>query len=290
MKALGTLAVTGALLAWALSRVDRAGLEATLSGLRWPWLVAAALLGPVQVGLAALRWRRVSLTLELPLSARQAFGEQYLATLVNQLVPSGIAGEGLRIYRHGKRSQAMRAALHAAVVERFSGHLLLCGLCALLLIPLWGVAPTGMVPAVLGLVAVAALGLLAPAGLPAVGPFARDARRSLLRAEAWPIWGISALLLASFVGGLVLCLLALGLPLSTSLVGAMPMLLLAMSVPLSVGGWGLREATATLLLPALGLAQEAALALSITYGLSVLLGALPGALVPLLRAEPGAPA
>ena len=60
--------------------------------------------------------------------------------------------------------------------------------------------------------------------------------------------------------------------------------MLVMVVPLSVGGWGLREASATAVLAYLGWSPEAALALSAVYGLSVLIGSLPGALVLLRRA------
>jgi hypothetical protein len=48
-------------------------------------------------------------------------------------------------------------------------------------------------------------------------------------------------------------------------------------VPVSVGGWGLREATAIALLPRLGWSDEAAVALAATYGVSALIGSLPGA-------------
>ena len=283
LQALATVAVTGGLVAWALYSVDRAQVAALLVEIEWPWFLAAVLLGPIQIALSAWRWHRVSERLELPLPLSVAFPELYFATLINQVLPSGVAGDGVRVFRHGRRTESMRQALHAAMVERFSGHLLLCGLCSVLALSLWAVAPVGMLPAVAVITGGALVAWVAPAKLPGIGPFAQDARRALLRRDSWGVWGVSALLLATFVGGLALCVLALGLPLSMSLLSGLPLLLLAMSVPLSLGGWGLREVTATLLLPSLGLPEEAALAVSITYGLSVLVGALPGVLVPLLR-------
>lgn len=283
LQALATVVVSGGLVAWALYSVDRTQLAALLTQVRWPWFLAAVLLGPLQVALSAWRWHRVSARLELPLPMSVAFPELYFATLINQVLPSGVAGDGVRVFRHGRRTESMRQALHAAMVERFSGHLLLCALCCVLAASLWALAPAGMLPAVALITGGALLALIAPAKLPAIGPFAQDARDALLRRDSLGIWGVSALLLASFVVGLALCVLALGLPLNMSLLRGLPLLLLAMSVPLSLGGWGLREVTATLLLPSLGLPEEAALAVSITYGLSVLAGALPGALVPLLR-------
>ncbi len=283
LQALATVALTGGLVAWALYSVDRAQVAELLVQVKWPWFLAAVLLGPVQIALSAWRWHRVSERLELPLPMSVALPELYFATLINQIMPSGVAGDGVRVFRHGRRSDSMRQALHAAMVERFSGHLLLCALCCILALSLWAIAPVGMLPAVAVISGGALVALIAPAKLPAIGPFAKDAREALLRKDSLGVWGVSALLLATFVAGLALCVLALGLPLSLSLLRGLPLLLLAMSVPLSLGGWGLREVTATLLLPSLGLPEEAALAVSITYGLSVLAGALPGALVPLLR-------
>ena len=43
--------------------------------------------------------------------------------------------------------------------------------------------------------------------------------------------------------------------------------------------------TAAFVLPRLGMSPESAVALSACYGLSVLIGALPGALVPILPRE-----
>jgi hypothetical protein len=98
---------------------------------------------------------------------------------------------------------------------------------------------------------------------------------------------ISAALTASFLGGFALCGHALGQPLGWATLTVVPVVLLAMIVPLSVGGWGLREATAMAVLPALGWTPEEALAVSTAYGLTALAGALPGALVPLLGRAKG---
>ncbi len=285
LRAVATVLVTAGLLAWALVSVDRAEVGALLAQISWPWFLAAAALVPLQMALSAYRWHRVSLRMGLPLPFKVALPELYFATLLNQLLPSGVAGDGVRVFRHGRQTDAMRQALHAAMTERFSGHLLLCGLCCGLAASLYALAPAGLVPAVALITLGAVVALVAPAKLPAIGPFAADARAALFRRESLGIWAASAALLASFVVGLVLCLQALGLPMSWRVVQGLPLLLLAMSVPISLGGWGLREVTATLLLPSLGLPEEAALAVSITYGLSVLGGAMPGLLAPLFRLQ-----
>jgi hypothetical protein len=50
-------------------------------------------------------------------------------------------------------------------------------------------------------------------------------------------------------------------------------------VPISIGGWGLRELAVVSLLGNLGVAPENALLFSVCFGLTLLLGSLPGALV-----------
>jgi hypothetical protein len=52
-----------------------------------------------------------------------------------------------------------------------------------------------------------------------------------------------------------------------------------MLVPISIGGWGLREFVVVSLLGAHGIAPERALVFSVCFGLVLVAGALPGALV-----------
>ncbi|MEQ1507245.1 MAG: UPF0104 family protein, partial [Myxococcota bacterium] len=87
---------------------------------------------------------------------------------------------------------------------------------------------------------------------------------------------LSATLTASFLIGFAACGRAIGAPLGWAGLTAIPLVLLAMAVPIGLGGWGLREATAAVILPRLGFSPEAAVALSASYGVSALLGAAPG--------------
>ncbi len=56
------------------------------------------------------------------------------------------------------------------------------------------------------------------------------------------------------------------------------LLLLAMVIPVTVAGWGLREGVAAVLWPLAGLPVEQGVALSVGYGLTILLSSLPGGL------------
>ncbi len=59
-------------------------------------------------------------------------------------------------------------------------------------------------------------------------------------------------------------------------------------VPISVGGWGLRELAVVAVMGDYGLAPERALLFSVSFGLVLVAGALPGALVWLTYSVPPA--
>src|SRR3546814_14594568 len=56
----------------------------------------------------------------------------------------------------------------------------------------------------------------------------------------------------------------------------MPAVVLITFFPLSLAGWGVREGAAVLLLGVAGLAADAALAVSVLFGLGMLAAGLPG--------------
>jgi len=58
-----------------------------------------------------------------------------------------------------------------------------------------------------------------------------------------------------------------------------PLVGLMMVVPISIAGWGVREGIMVVGFGYLGVASEASLALSILYGLSILVVALPGGII-----------
>lgn len=265
LRAAGGVLVSGGLLGVLAWRLDGAKILADLAGLHLGWLLAAAALGPFQVALAAERWRLASGALGAPLRRVEALTEYALSTLLNQILPGGVAGDVGRVVRQRRRGLGL--ATGAALVDRGLGLLALCLLtvCGLLA---WPGRPAGTLVAV-GLVIFGMIVLIAVLRhrlVPALGP-------QLLAHGA-----LSATLLATLLLGFHLCGRALGADLGPALWSAVPLLLLAMSLPLSWGGWGPRELSAAALLPAFGWTPEAAVALSATYGLSVLLGALPGGL------------
>ncbi|MEL6344485.1 MAG: lysylphosphatidylglycerol synthase transmembrane domain-containing protein [Myxococcota bacterium] len=275
LRALVGVLVTAGLLALVLAAVDLQAVGRQLAHASRGWLVLAALLGPLQIGLSALRWRIVAHRLGLPLSLWSAVAEYGLSTLLNMLLPGGVAGDAVRVWRHRRQGQVSTGdALRAAVLERGVGQVTLA-LVALPGVALWTVLHPGVSrpPGAMLVVVAVAVGLVF-AGASLGG----DARRALMHPA---IWGISAIITGSYLLAMALCARAIGAPLGGAAITAAPLILLAMAVPASIGGWGLREASAALLLPRLGWTPEEALTISALYGLTALLGATPGGLTPL---------
>ncbi len=266
LRALAGLAVTALLLGFALREAELGGAIEQVRRARWSWLTLAVLLGPVQFALAGLRWRAIADALGSPMGRREAITEYGLSSLLNQLLPGGVAGDLIRVWRR-RPQHGLGRATRAAVLDRWIGlwvhvSVTLCGL--------WLVAPrTGEAIAVAALFALLCAIPLLPTQL------GRQARWALRRAGIAMI-GLSVLLTGTFLGAFALCGQALGEPPGTWVVAGVPLVLLAMAVPVSVGGWGLREATAVAILPRFGWSPEGALAVSTLYGLTALVGALPG--------------
>ncbi len=281
LRAALATAVTVALLSWALAEARTDDVVARLAELRWRWLGVAAMAVPLQVVLAAERWKRVSDPLGLPLERRAAIGEYASSTLLNQLLPGGVAGDAVRVWRHGKAAKAVGGPVRAAVLDRWLGQTVLTAV-ALVGVVRWttvhpGTAPPAGAGPGVGLILMGLLAVLVvPATVPVVGPLARDARRTVVSRRGLPMHLLlSMALVGSFVVGFWASAQAVGCPLGGALGTVVPLLLLVMALPVTIGGWGLREATAAVLLPLLGWTAADALAVTTVYGLSQLVGALP---------------
>ena len=309
------IAASLALLALLGFAIDVPAALARLGDAEPGWVLGALLLVQAQVVLSASRWRLTAERLGQRIAARRAIAEYYLATLLNQVLPGGVAGDAARAVRGAvgggvsRREDEARTApagslarsAQGVVIERLAGQISLVAVAlgGLLAWPFLLDSP----PPRAGLLALGgALGLLAGAALliptlARAGPrrwrhaarrVAPALRRCWLDDGAWLVQGtLSLAVTASYVGVFALAGLALGAPLSPAvLASVVPLTLASMLVPLSIGGWGLREAAAAALWPLAGSTAEIGVATSVLYGLLSLAGSLPGLLV-LIR-TPGA--
>jgi uncharacterized membrane protein YbhN (UPF0104 family) len=285
-----SLGGTIVLLAWVISQVDASKLRTMFSGAEWGWFILAAILVPIQIVLASWRWRRISNDLGLPLSRLNATSEFGLSTLLNQVLPGGVVGDAIRVWRQRSGHGTFGGPLRAAVVDRAIGHVAHVAVTAFGL-GLWIVVhptpPPEIAWAIVGTIAVVLM-CVWNWPVPGVRRVIADARTALTGwHRALEHTTVSIVLVGLFLLCFWCCAQALHLPLGVGAITAVPLLMLALVLPISVGGWGLREVSATAVLGTLGWSVESSVALSAAYGMVNLVGASPAALV-FLRTSGGA--
>lgn len=264
------------------------------------YLALAAALVPMQVILSAARWRfcarrvleaEAGITVEVVTRAHgelrlvSAVREYFLSMWLNQMLPSGVAGDAVRVLRHARHHGLhVGVAARAAIYDRFAGQMVLMLLALPALVVLLGAANSsergsGALVGVLIFVTVAAaLTLLSARVRRALRRLGRGAGHALLLRGAW-LWHllVGALLVASYIAGFGLCAHALRLDVGPSLLlVAAPAALAAMAIPFSIGGWGVREYAMATAYSLLGLSGEEGAAVSMLYGVTVLAGSSPG--------------
>lgn len=278
---------------WLVARwVDAGAVLARLGDLRPGWVALALVVSVAQVGLLSWRWRFTAARLGLDLRFRDAVGEYYLGILINQVLPGGILGDVSRAWRHARATTRTGPTIRAVVLERVSAQvvMVLVAVVSLLFLPGLGGAARGWIAvgaSVLGATTLVALRVrAAPAS--ALGSFWSDARSACLARDAIVLQATSALVVvASYVAVFVMAARAVGV--DTPLAAILPLVapvLMAMLVPVTVAGWGVREGAAAALWGFVGLSPAEGAAVSVAYGLLVLVSSAPGALV-LMRALSG---
>ena len=300
--------VTVALLGLVLSLLDTGALRASLARLSVPFISLILAVSVAQVALSAWRWWFTARRLRVSLSYPVAMREYYLAGFLNQVLPGGVMGDVNRAWRHARApvgeplsANATRAIIHAVMLERLSGQLVLLPVAVLAMAALWLSGRFELQAAYAGTSLSAGAGMVALV-LAGVGASFMLRRKNGSRLRSY-LRNLGADLRKVFYGWRNACLqcltslLVLGTYLAvflllaadmdvlgagvspSMLAGLCVLLLLAMAVPVTISGWGVREGAAALLWPLAGLPAEQGVALSVGYGAMVFLASLPGALV-----------
>jgi uncharacterized membrane protein YbhN (UPF0104 family)/phosphatidylglycerophosphate synthase len=292
------VALSAVLVVASVGSADSNRVIAQLQSVDTRWLWVAFAINVVQLALLGLRWSRVARMLGIQLSWVKATTEYALSTLTNQVLPSGVAGDGLRALRHAKSSdRSLLSVLEALALDRLSGQL---GLWLVVLAGAPLIVRTGVIDLhrlELGMVLLVGLALV----LWQIGARWQRARAPLLRTQQW-LRKVAKCLLAPRNAALhlplslllVVCSLlqlyvasrALGVDLPLlHLFWLGPLILVASTVPSFFGGWGIREGASALLFGAAGLSQSTGVAVSMVYGTFALVSSVPGLLVVLFDSE-----
>ncbi|MBI3445513.1 MAG: flippase-like domain-containing protein [Magnetospirillum sp.] len=288
------LAVSVGLIAYVLSRVDLGAVLVRVTALPVGVVALAFLCLLIQIPLAGWRWWRLSAILGYDLPLGRVVSFLHVGLFFNQVLPSGVGGDVLRIWLLRRHAASVMAAVTCVLLDRLVGVaalviLVACGLPALYATAADPVARLSVAVlvglAVLGYGALLLLGgdvgrFLAAFRLLAPIRAIASATRSLVVPALGPVLAVSVALHGLTV--LAAWLLAGGLGLEVgfmTLAALVPPVFLLLVLPVSMAGWGVREGALVVSLGFAGVAPADSVALSLLLGFGMLAASLPGGLV-----------
>ena len=291
------LVVTVACFWYLWRQIDVSQVVSAVPLLDFRWVAFATLVIVLEIPLLAQRWGNVVAALaarnermtHIVMIAITAIGQFFV-----QVLPS-VAGDGVRAWLLARLGCDWPNAVTSVVIDRAIGVGLLVAFgFAILLLPSGLAALGGYRDAMLlvydGLLLAGGLSLLLAPKLAAqlgrwrfsrwLASLAMRARRVVLGEKGPVVLAIGCLihLLTIVVVWSLGRAQGLILPLPDAAVLFTVMIGVAL-IPISVGGWGLRELTVISVLGNHGVAPEQALLFSVGFGLVLMVGFLPGALV-----------
>jgi glycosyltransferase 2 family protein len=254
-------------------------------------LVVALVMQFGSTTVSAYRWQLIMRNLHFGQSFPFYWRSYFKAMLFNQVLPTSIGGDALRVLDVAGLGFRKRDVLYGVILDRITG------LAALILFSLFACAfNSNLLPApvyyLILLIATVGLSLVAAifasTRLGWLNSCSRRAMTQSLLIRIHQAFSESRILLA--MASLLIPLLALlgffftgwalGLryDLVTYFIIVPPVILLTM-IPVSMAGWGVREGALVALFSWIGAEQATVMALSILYGLTLIVVSTPGFLI-----------
>lgn len=256
------------------------GTEAFVGALRSVDLGALALgavVAAVTTAAAAWRWRVVARQLGVDLSMSSAVAACYRSQFLNVTLPGGVLGDIHRGVRHGGADHDLGVGLRAVAWERTTGQVVLAVATAGVLA---AHSPVGPVPLVVAVVALGVSGVLL-LGLARASPVvSADARRLGSPSLLFRVVAASLVTVAGHVVVFALAARSAGVRMPVGdLVPLALVVLVVAAAPLNLAGWGPREGGAAWAFSAAGATATQGVTVAVVFGVLVLVGTLPGAVL-----------
>jgi uncharacterized membrane protein YbhN (UPF0104 family) len=266
-------------------------------------MMAAVAALMLQVAVVAVRWGEIAARCGANLPASQSTRYTLIASFFNQVLPSTVGGDAVRIWLFARAGAGWSKATYSVLLDRFFG---LLGLALMVVICLpWSLTliknPVGQ----LALLAIGACSIGGAAVFVALG---------YLRWHKLMEWAPTRHLIQMsvttreimFSARAIIAVVALSLLIHVlSVVTAwcmaqsvdapfqfghalllLPPVLLIASVPISIAGWGVRESAFVLAFSYAGLSEADGLIVSVLFGAGVFIVGLAGGVTWLLSSEP----
>ena len=278
-----------------ISQVDFKEIINILKNVDIAMIIYALTLLTVQVFIATVRWQLVLKCQKVELDYKNTLQILYSGLFFNQAMPSSVGGDVIRGYYLKKQGMTLGRATLGVLMDRLFG---MVGLVLLVLasLPLLfelvnnSIARTGVF-LIASSISLALLLVFFTDKLPGnfshfkiikgLYSLSREGRCCISdRYNGVIILLISVLIHLISVFSVMIMSIGLGLDIEWGgFLLMVPLVGLMMVVPISIAGWGVREGIMVVGFGYLGVASEASLALSILYGLSILVVALPGGII-----------
>lgn len=266
-------------------------------------IIAAAVVLIASPATSLPRWAAILRRLGHPVTVATLARALYVGAFFSQMLPSTVGGDVWRIWACTRAGVPLAPATHSVLLERLAGIvaiLLFLGAGSPWLLSRMGASPGVVISwlvLVVGITTVGGVLVILVArrvwSLRLLAPVAGLARSfAIIVRSPRTLWLMLITALAGqLVAVLAMYLIARGIGVSLSFadcaVTLAPALLVAM-VPISLGGWGVREGAFAAILGYYEVPGEAAVTLSVLFGLALAASSLVG-LVLWLR-QPSAPA
>ena len=283
------------LITFLINQVDFKGIVNILKNVDITMIVYALILLTIQVFIATTRWQFVLKCQKIMLDYKNTLQILWSGLFFNQAMPSSVGGDVIRGYYLKKQGMTLGRATLGVLMDRLFG---MVGLVFLVLasLPLLfelvddSIARSGVLFIALG-ISLALLFIFFTDKLPGNFSHLRVIRgfyslsqegRHCISNNYNGLIIIIISILIHLISVVTVMTMAIGLGINVEWSGFLviiPLVTLMMVVPISIAGWGVREGVMVVGFGYLGVASEAALALSILYGLLMLVVALPGGVV-----------
>ncbi|MEI6244367.1 MAG: lysylphosphatidylglycerol synthase transmembrane domain-containing protein [Acidobacteriota bacterium] len=302
--------ISGGLLYWLLSKIDRGQLWHTVQNASLAWLAVAMALYVVVVLISSWRWHRLLEAQHVHATYAHVTGSFLVATFFNNFLPSNIGGDVIRIRDTAEAAGSKTRAATIVLLDRAIGMVGLASVAALAAtvatelgdnepfnpIWLWIAMAAGAIVIVFVLFYPKTIGtLLRPLKMFHQEWVSLQISRLVHAMErfAQSPWA----LVQCFAGALAVQAVIVGFYAATAYAMHIPMpavhlaVLIPMSfvvqmLPLSVNGFGVRESIFVFYFARLGLPKESAIALSFLGQALIMLFSMSGAVVMALRKKP----
>ena len=256
------------------------------------FFILALLVMTIEVLIANTRWRLILKQLGLNIAYFTALRYLWIGVFFNQALPSSIGGDAVRGYYLCKNEDySISEATIGVLLDRVIG---LLGLVLLVIFTIPLIFESIVIPltkwTILAIIIAALLAIIMSLIIDLIPnkfsqwkimnglvKFSSKGREVLFSFYGMLSIILSLIIHLTFV--FTAWLLAYGMGLDISLTGMLlivPITNLLIAIPISIAGWGVREGLFIAGLGYLNVSSDAALALSILYGLSMLVVSLPG--------------